>query len=46
VVPKLSETPGDVEWVGPKLGEHTDEVLGRLGYSAADIAALRSRGVV
>jgi formyl-CoA transferase len=46
VVPKLSDTPGEIEWVGPGLGEHTDEVLGRLGYAAADIAALRSRGVV
>jgi formyl-CoA transferase len=46
VVPKLSETPGEVQWVGPRLGEHTDEVLGRLGYAPADIAALRSRGVV
>ncbi len=46
VVPKLSDTPGELEWVGPKLGEHTDEVLGRLGYSPADIASLRSRGVV
>lgn len=46
VVPKLSATPGEIEWVGPKLGEHTDEVLARLGYAPADIAALRSRGVV
>ncbi|HNE37641.1 MAG TPA: CoA transferase, partial [Microthrixaceae bacterium] len=28
VVPKLSDTPGEVRWVGPELGEHTDEVLG------------------
>ena len=46
VVPKLSDTPGELEWVGPRLGEHNDEVLGRLGYSPADIASLRSRGVV
>jgi len=46
VVPKLSDTPGELEWVGPRLGQHNDEVLGRLGYSPADIAALRSRGVV
>jgi formyl-CoA transferase len=46
VVPRLSDTPGAIEWVGPRLGEHTEEVLGRLGYSPADIVALRSRGVV
>ena len=46
IVPKLSETPGDIEWVGPKLGEHTEEVLGLLGYSGADIDALRARKVI
>jgi crotonobetainyl-CoA:carnitine CoA-transferase CaiB-like acyl-CoA transferase len=30
----------------PALGEHTDEVLATLGYSAQDIAGLRKRGVV
>jgi formyl-CoA transferase len=45
-VPKLSGTPGDIGEIGPKLGEHNDEVLGRLGYSAADIAGLRVRKVV
>lgn len=30
VIPKLSETPGSIEWIGPKLGEHNDEVKGNL----------------
>jgi crotonobetainyl-CoA:carnitine CoA-transferase CaiB-like acyl-CoA transferase len=30
----------------PKLGEHTDEVLGLAGYSAREITELRGRGVV
>ena len=46
IVPKLSETPGGVEWTGPKLGEHNDQVLGRLGYSTEQIAALRNSGAI
>ena len=30
----------------PELGEHTDALLGELGYDAAKIAALRSRGIL
>ncbi|WP_462420587.1 CaiB/BaiF CoA transferase family protein [Salinicoccus sp. Marseille-QA3877] len=26
IVPKMSETPGEVKWAGPKLGEHNEEV--------------------
>ncbi len=46
IVPKLSATPGAMEWVGPKLGEHTDEVLRSVGYSADDIARLRASGTI
>jgi formyl-CoA transferase len=46
VVPKLSATPGGTRWVGPRLGEHTAEILGRLGYDAAAQAALKARGVI
>ncbi|MBD9423883.1 CoA transferase [Pseudomonas sp. PDM15] len=42
IVPKLSETPGSVEWTGPALGEHNEAVLSRLGYSTAQIAELRA----
>ena len=45
--PKLSETPGEVRWPGPALGEHTETVLGeRLGLTKAQVAELRARGVV
>jgi crotonobetainyl-CoA:carnitine CoA-transferase CaiB-like acyl-CoA transferase len=43
---KLSGGDPDVAVPPPKLGEHSDEILGSLGYSAADIAALRQRGAV
>ena len=46
VVPRLSETPGDIDGGGPALGQHTDLVLRDLGYDSAAIADLRARGVI
>ncbi|MGE0356557.1 MAG: CaiB/BaiF CoA transferase family protein [Burkholderiales bacterium] len=46
IVPKLSATPGGTRWIGPKLGEHTDEVLRALGYDDARLASLRASGAV
>jgi formyl-CoA transferase len=43
---KLSETPGAVDRPAPLVGEHTDEILGVLGYDAAARRALREAGVV
>jgi crotonobetainyl-CoA:carnitine CoA-transferase CaiB-like acyl-CoA transferase len=31
IVPKLTRTPGQTRWLGPELGEHTEEVLAALG---------------
>ncbi|MBY8948542.1 CoA transferase [Pseudomonas sp. SH10-3B] len=46
IVPKLSETPGAVNWQGPSLGQHTDDILGSLGLTVADIQRLKTSGVV
>jgi formyl-CoA transferase len=47
VVPKLSTTPGSVNWAGPELGEHTDEVLGSvLGLDYDSLDKLRDAGVI
>jgi hydroxymethylglutaryl-CoA lyase len=43
IVPKLSATPGATLWVGPKLGEHTDEVLKGLGMTRERIAECARR---
>ncbi len=46
IVPKLSDTPGDIDWVGPELGAHTEEVLRAHGYDAAAIAELRRKKTI
>ena len=42
---QFSETPAKIG-VAPELGADNDELLGRLGYSAAQIADLRKRRVI
>jgi crotonobetainyl-CoA:carnitine CoA-transferase CaiB-like acyl-CoA transferase len=41
----FSETPAKLG-IAPELGAHNDEILGRLGYGAAQIAALRARKII
>lgn len=45
VTPKLSETPGGTFWLGPKLGEHNQEILSALGYDRHAIEQLARDGI-
>ena len=42
---KLSETPGSVRTPAPLLGQHTNEVLGALGYGER-LESLKKQGVI
>ena len=47
VVPRLSESPGEIAWLGRDLGADTDAVLARaLGYAPAHLSRLHARGVI
>ncbi|WP_028938521.1 CaiB/BaiF CoA transferase family protein [Pseudonocardia spinosispora] len=46
IVPRLENNPGRTRWMGPELGEHTDEVLSELGYGEAERAELRAKGAI
>ncbi len=43
---QFSATPATIGGACPGLGEHTDGVLGELGYTPGEIAALRAAGTV
>jgi len=47
VFPRLSETPGEIRWAGPTLGQHNDEIYrGLLGLPADELAELQGKGVI
>jgi crotonobetainyl-CoA:carnitine CoA-transferase CaiB-like acyl-CoA transferase len=45
--PKLSASPGSVDWPGPSLGAHNEEIYGGLlGFNTTEIAQLKSDGII
>jgi formyl-CoA transferase len=46
IVPRLSGTPGRLRRPSPAVGQHTREILSRIGYSGERIAALAEKGVI
>jgi crotonobetainyl-CoA:carnitine CoA-transferase CaiB-like acyl-CoA transferase len=47
IVPKLSETPGEINWNGPRLGEHNEEIfIEFLNFSFEDFKNLKEQGVI
>jgi crotonobetainyl-CoA:carnitine CoA-transferase CaiB-like acyl-CoA transferase len=47
LVPKLSKTPGEIEWYGGALGTHNEEVYGGLlGLSSEEMERLARQGVI
>jgi crotonobetainyl-CoA:carnitine CoA-transferase CaiB-like acyl-CoA transferase len=46
VIPRLSATPGRLRSPAPALGQHTAEVLGKLGLAGTELEALACDGVI
>lgn len=47
LVPVLSETPGEVAWLGPELGAHNEEIYcGLLGYTRETLERWKEKGLV
>ena len=46
-IPKFSRTPGEVEFLGPRHGEHNEEIYGgELGLSPEEIVDLEEEGII
>ncbi|MBV1756394.1 MAG: CoA transferase [Dethiosulfatibacter sp.] len=47
ITPVFSETPGEIKWAGPEIGEHNDEVYKELlGYSDEYLEELKLKNII
>jgi crotonobetainyl-CoA:carnitine CoA-transferase CaiB-like acyl-CoA transferase len=46
VVPRLDGTPGGLRIPAPGIGQHNDEIYGRIGYSSERITSLAGAGII
>ena len=46
VIPRLSGTPGGMRYPAPKLGQHTAEILARLGVDDDELTRLRTQKII
>lgn len=46
IVPHIPESPGEIRWTGPDIGQHSDEILREAGVSEVRNTELRQQGVV
>lgn len=47
IMPKFSETPGNIKWAGPKLGEHNEEIYQNLlNFSEKELKELEKNNII
>jgi crotonobetainyl-CoA:carnitine CoA-transferase CaiB-like acyl-CoA transferase len=42
---KFTNEPGRADFALPELGEHSEDILRSLGYTAAELEAMKAKGV-
>jgi formyl-CoA transferase len=42
----MSATPGKIRFRAPKLGEHNQEILTKLGFTTEEIAEFKTKGAI
>jgi crotonobetainyl-CoA:carnitine CoA-transferase CaiB-like acyl-CoA transferase len=46
ITPRLDGTPGTFRLPAPAVGQHNEEIYGRIGYAPEKVQALRDRGII